>query len=188
MTKKEEALSQMQEYRTRLFIYGLDPCMKELILHILKFNNNNVEEGGFLSGIPGALLGDYTILESDILAPAVSFRPNIVFVGSAVLPETYSPLIESIVPGGVFIFHSSLRVIKSGPLVTENYFRKIPYEVPLVKRIKNSLYLQTDYGEIPTSATDISKIRDLEGVRIFMQQLGIMEDTFYEAFACFSLN
>jgi UDP-N-acetylmuramate: L-alanyl-gamma-D-glutamyl-meso-diaminopimelate ligase len=66
-----------------------------------------------------------------------------------------------------------------------NFFRKIPYKTPDYKISDGKVFLKTNMGEIPLSVFGKYNLLNLEGARFICQQLGIMEEEFYEAIMSF---
>ena len=68
---------------------------------------------------------------------------------------------------------------------SQKYFRKLPYKTPEYSIREGKVYLKTSMGEIPLSVFGKHNLLNMEGAKLICQQLGIMEEEFYEAIMSF---
>lgn len=141
---------------------------------------------------------DFVLIAGSIENPAgtydgdlASYSPNIAALSMqasnfGVVPKATEDLISSIVPGGILIYEAG-----DAPLVktidnAENYFRKISYSSPGYTKFNGGLFLRTDLGEVPLLTVPEEDIALLEAARHVCNQMGIMDEDFYDAVSTFS--
>jgi len=143
--------------------------------------------------------GEYILGKEDLKPDFLLYKPNIALISDIEqeninTPEAFGKYINkfqefvnSITAGGVIIYNQEdvevVKIIEN----TSNYLRKIPYKTPNHEIINNQINLLTDMGKIPLDLTifDIDNLQNVEAARHLCQQLGVMEEEFYEAIMSF---
>ncbi len=163
------------QYRDKTRILVMGTALEPLVLHVLNFHGTEFDVVSKTHTDPSH--NDFSILGTDDLDLAAVFQPNIALLATGVP----SALLKRIVGGGVLIYpeNSTERLHSLHGL--SNYFRKIPYSAATCVREGKSTVWETDMGRLPLPFTDPQVTKQLEGIKILCQQLGIMEEPFYEA-------
>ncbi len=161
--------------KTRVLLLTSQSPVPKLVQEILNFYHKDsdfyVEENS------ENLNSDFVILETSDIQKATLFEPNIVLITSEIVTEDIIPLLTNITPGGVLIHHSNLAEIVDN---SANFFRKLEFTESQVQKSNDSFTLQTNIGAIPVSTKDELLIKNLEGIKLLVQQFGVMEEEFYE--------
>lgn len=173
---------QQEDFKTRVLIYSSFPHHAQLIQEVLKFHNKNVDWFGENSR---STESDFLVLQTSEASEAAGFNPTIVLVSSNVPSESLESVFNSITPGGVLIYPETIGNIVENTTV---YFRKLPYAASDIRQNADAKYLVTDFGDIPVLGLDPNIIADLDGIKLFCVQFGIMEEEFFEALAELLLN
>ena len=208
-----EFLYEQSKNKTRVVIGGSHgkTTITSMILHVLNFHHKNIDYmvGAQLEGFDCMVKitddNDFMILEGDeYLSSPIDLRskfllylPNIALLSGIAWDhinvfktfddyiEQFRKFVASIIPGGVLVYNEEdeevVKVIES----STNFFRKIPYKTPDYKISDGKVVLETNMGEIPLSVFGKHNLLNLEGARFICQQLGIMEEEFYEAIMSF---
>ena len=208
-----EFLYEQSKNKTRVVIGGSHgkTTITSMILHVLNFHHKNIDYmvGAQLEGFDCMVKitddNDFMILEGDeYLSSPIDLRskfllylPNIALLSGIAWDhinvfktfddyiEQFRKFVASIIPGGVLVYNEEdeevVKVIES----STNFFRKIPYKIPDYKISDGKVVLETNMGEIPLSVFGKHNLLNLEGARFICQQLGIMEEEFYEAIMSF---
>jgi UDP-N-acetylmuramate: L-alanyl-gamma-D-glutamyl-meso-diaminopimelate ligase len=208
-----EFLYEQSKNKTRVVIGGSHgkTTITSMILHVLNFHHKNIDYmvGAQLEGFDCMVKitdeNDFMILEGDeYLSSPIDLRskfllylPNIALLSGIAWDhinvfktfddyiEQFRKFVASIIPGGVLVYNEEdeevVKVIES----STNFFRKIPYKTPDYKISDGKVFLKTNMGEIPLSVFGKYNLLNLEGARFICQQLGIMEEEFYEAIMSF---
>lgn len=163
--------------KTRILISS-ESGMARLVLHILDFCGISTD---YIldNGEKNIQNNDFLIFESRHSDVAL-FHPNVVLLSSA--SELSIPdLLNSITGGGVLVYPENNENINAALENVENYFRRLPYTSthPIGDTI------ETPMGAIPISFAKHPIAEHLEGVRLLVQQLSVMEEDFYEAVMTF---
>lgn len=172
-------LQPLAQNKTRVLLFGLPTTLSAIVFHILDFHSiltDIITESHTL-----VRNSDFILLESDDISLGAALHPNIVFLGSHSVTEDYRSLIENISQGGILIFPEFVEQADKAVLMTNNYFRRMPYQPAEYQISGNHTDLTTPLGNIPVPFSAPEIFHDLEGARLFAQQMGIMEDEFYEA-------
>lgn len=208
-----EFLYEQSKDKTRVVIGGSHgkTTITSMVLHTLNFHQKDIDYmvGAQLEGFDCMVKlsqdTNFMIMEGDeylssTLDPRSKFllyRPNIALISGIawdhinVFPtfedyvEQFKKFVAGITPGGILIYNEedaeAVKVVESA----QNYFRKIPYRTPSYKIVDGIVHLQTDMGEIPLSVFGSHNLLNMEGARLICQQLGIMDEDFYEAIMSF---
>lgn len=163
--------------KTRILISS-ESGMARLVLHILDFCGISTD---YIldNGEQNIQNNDFLIFESQHSDVAL-FHPNVVLLTSA-SEFPISDLFSNITGGGVLVYPENNENINSALDNVENYFRQLPYASthPIGDTI------ETPMGIIPISFAKHPMAEHLEGVRLLVQQLSVMEEDFYEALMTF---
>lgn len=163
--------------KTRILISS-ESGMARLVLHILDFCGISTD---YIldNGEQNIQNNDFLIFESQHSDIAL-FQPNVVLLSS---PSEFpiSDLLNNITGGGVLVYPENDENINAALDNVENYFRQLPYIS--IHPIGDTI--ETPMGIIPISFAKHPMTEHLEGVRLLVQQLSVMEEDFYEALMTF---
>ena len=208
-----EFLYQQSKEKTRVVIAGSHgkTTITSMILHVLNFHNKEIDYmvGAQLEGFDCMVKitedTDFMILEGDeYLSSAddrqpkfLHYHPNIALISGIawdhinvfktfdVYLEQFRKFTESITSGGVLVYNEEdeevIKIVEN----SQKYFRKLPYKTPEYSIREGKVYLKTSMGEIPLSVFGKHNLLNIEGAKLICQQLGIMEEEFYEAIMSF---
>lgn len=208
-----EFLYQQSKDKTRVVIGGSHgkTTITSMVLHTLNFHQKEIDYmvGAQLEGFDCMVKltpdNDFMILEGDeylssildLRSKFLHYQPNIALVSGIAWDhinvfktfedyiEQFRKFIATITPGGVLVYNEEdLEVVKIVESA-ENYFRRIPYKTPKYKVVEGVVQLQTEIGDIPLSIFGAHNLLNMEGARLICQQLGIMDEEFYEAIMSF---
>ncbi len=208
-----EFLYEQSKNKTRVVIGGSHgkTTITSMILHVLNFHQKDIDYmvGAQLEGFDCMVKiteeNDFMILEGDEYLSSTDdrrpkfllYQPNIALISGIAWDhinvfKTFDEYIEqfrkftaSITPGGILVYNEEdeevVKVVESA----ENYFRKLPYKTPDYELRDGIVHLKTGIGEVPLSIFGKHNLLNMEGARLICQQLGIMEEEFYEAIMSF---
>jgi UDP-N-acetylmuramate: L-alanyl-gamma-D-glutamyl-meso-diaminopimelate ligase len=208
-----EYLYEQSKNKTRVVIGGSHgkTTITSMILHVLNFHQKDIDYmvGAQLEGFDCMVKitpeNDFMILEGDeYLSSPIDLRPkfllyqpNIALLSGIawdhinVFPKfedyllQFELFIKSITPGGVLVYNQEDEHIVKLVESAENYFRKIPYQTPDYQLVNEKVYLETPMGQVPLEVFGQHNLLNLEGAKAICQQLGVMEEEFYEAMTSF---
>lgn len=162
--------------KTRALIFTTQPAVAKLVQKTLSFYDKDVD---FFSPerSPETYTSDFIILPISEITDARAFEPNIVFISSEMNIGDLSELFPKITPGGVLIHHEEISAVVEN---SENFFKKMEFGDPKIRKSERSFVLQSDMGAIPLETGDELLIKNLVGIQYFTQQFGVMEEEFYE--------
>lgn len=208
-----EFLYEQAKNKTRVVIGGSHgkTTITSMILHVLNFHHKDIDYmvGAQLEGFDCMVKitndNDFMILEGDeYLSSPIDLRskfllylPNIALLSGIAWDhinvfktfddyiEQFRKFVETITPGGVLVYNEEDEEVVKVVENSTNYFRKIPYKTPDYKISDGKVFLKTNMGEIPLSVFGKHNLLNLEGARFICQQLGVMEEEFYEAIMSF---
>lgn len=188
-------INEIPNNKTRILIAGGKSNITSIamILHVMQFHQKDIDFvlksdlKGFDQKVKLSDDNDFIILEDSEDYP--DYQPNIVLISrikdnvpfSENEVENYRNIIENITSGGILIYPSENQEIEKLVEQSEKYFRKIPYSTPPFEIKNGIIYLDTTIGNIPLSIQQENHLLPIEGSRWMCQQLGIMEEDFYEA-------
>ena len=204
-----EFLYQQSKEKTRVVIAGSHgkTTITSMILHVLNFHNKEIDYmvGAQLEGFDCMVKitedTDFMILEGDeYLSSAddrqpkfLHYHPNIALISGIAWDhinvfktfddylEQFRKFTESITSGGVLVYNEEDEEVVKIVENSQKYFRKLPYKTPEYSIREGKVYLKTGMGEIPLSVFGKHNLLNMEGAKLICQQLGIMEEEFYEA-------
>ena len=208
-----EFLYQQSKEKTRVVIAGSHgkTTITSMILHVLNFHNKEIDYmvGAQLEGFDCMVKitedTDFMILEGDeYLSSAddrqpkfLHYHPNIALISGIAWDhinvfktfddylEQFRKFTESITSGGVLVYNEEDEEVVKIVENSQKYFRKLPYKTPEYSIREGKVYLKTSMGEIPLSVFGKHNLLNIEGAKLICQQLGIMEEEFYEAIMSF---
>lgn len=204
-----EFLYEQSKDKTRVVIGGSHgkTTITSMILHVLNFHGKNVDYmvGAQLEGFDCMVKitheNDFMILEGDeylsspidLRSKFLLYQPNIALISGIAWDhinvfktfddyvEPFRKFVASIRSGGILVYNEEDEEVVKIVENAENYFRKIPYKTPDYEIVNEIVNLKTDFGDIPLSVFGQHNLLNMEGARLICQQLGIMEEDFYEA-------
>ena len=208
-----EYLYEQSKDKTRVVIGGSHgkTSITSMILHVLHFHNRKEDYmvGAQLEGFDVMVRlsekSDFMIMEGDEYLSStldkrpkfLLYQPNIALVSGIawdhinVFPtfdnyvEQFQLFVDSITNGGVVVYNQEDMEVVKVVQKSQNPIRKLPYKTP-AHSIKNGItYLETEDGPIPLEIFGRHNLSNLEGARLICNQLGIMDEAFYEAIQTF---
>ncbi|WKS94328.1 UDP-N-acetylmuramate--L-alanine ligase [Riemerella columbina] len=208
-----EFLYEQSKDKTRVVIGGSHgkTTITSMILHVLNFHHQEVDfmVGAQLEGFDCMVKttehNDFMILEGDeylsspidLRSKFLLYQPNIALISGIAWDhinvfktfddyvEQFRKFVSTITPGGILVYNEEDEEVVKVVEQAENYFRKIPYRTPKYHINHHQVYLETEMGEVPVSVFGAHNLLNMEGARLICQQLGIMEEAFYEAIMSF---
>lgn len=208
-----EFLYEQSKNKTRVVIAGSHgkTTITSMILHVLNFHQKDVDfmVGAQLEGFDCMVKltqdNDFMVLEGDeylsspidLRSKFLLYQPNIALMSGIAWDhinvfktfddyiEQFRKFVASITPGGVLVYNEEDAEVVKVVENAENYFRKIPYKTPEYEINNGKVYLKTEMGDVPLSVFGAHNLLNMEGARHICQQLGIMDEDFYEAIMSF---
>lgn len=208
-----EFLYEQSKDKTRVVIGGSHgkTTITSMVLHALNFHQKEVDfmVGAQLEGFDCMVKiteeNDFMVLEGDeylssTLDPRSKFllyQPNIALLSGIAWDhinvfktfedylEQFRKFLATITPGGVLVYNEEDAEVVKIVEQAENYFRKIPYKTPEYEIREGKAYLKTEMGDVPLAVFGGHNLLNMEGARLLCQQLGIMDEEFYEAMMSF---
>lgn len=206
-------LYEQSKDKTRVVIGGSHgkTTITSMILHVLSFHQKEVDfmVGAQLEGFDCMVkttdYNDFMILEGDeylsspidLRSKFLLYHPNIALISGIAWDhinvfktfedylEQFRKFISTITPGGILVYNEEDPEVVKIVEQAENYFRKLPYKTPEYHFVDQQVYLKTELGDIPLSIFGAHNLLNLEGARLVCQQLGILDEDFYEAIMSF---
>ena len=191
-----EFLYQQSKEKTRVVIAGSHgkTTITSMILHVLNFHNKEID---YMVGFM-ILEGDEYLSSAEDRQPKfMHYHPNIALISGIAWDhinvfktfddylEQFRKFTESITSGGVLVYNEEDEEVVKIVENSQKYFRKLPYKTPEYSIREGKVYLKTSMGEIPLSVFGKHNLLNMEGAKLICQQLGIMEEEFYEAIMSF---
>lgn len=208
-----EFLYEQSKNKTRVVIAGSHgkTTITSMILHVLNFHQKEVDfmVGAQLEGFECMVKltqdNDFMVLEGDeylsspidLRSKFLLYQPNIALMSGIAWDhinvfktfddyiDQFRKFVASITAGGVLVYNEEDAEVVKVVENAENYFRKIPYKTPEYEIHNGKVYLKTEVGDVPLSVFGAHNLLNLEGARHICQQLGIMDEDFYEAIMSF---
>lgn len=208
-----EFLYEQSKNKTRVVIAGSHgkTTITSMILHVLNFHRKDVDfmVGAQLEGFDCMVKltqdNDFMVLEGDeylsspidLRSKFLLYQPNIALMSGIAWDhinvfktfddyiDQFRKFVASITPGGVLVYNEEDAEVVKVVDGAENYFRKIPYKTPEYEITNGKVYLKTEMGDVPLSVFGSHNLLNMEGARHICQQLGIMDEAFYEAIMSF---
>lgn len=208
-----EYLYEQSKDKTRVVIAGSHgkTTITSMVLHVLHFHKKEVDfmVGAQLEGFDVMVKltedNDFMVMEGDeYLSSALDrrpkillYRPNIALISGIawdhinVFPtfenyvHQFELFTESITNGGALIYNSEDEEVVKIAEASQNALKKFPYQTPEHFIEDGITYLQTVEGPIPLEIFGKHNLNNLEGARLICNQLGVMDENFYEAIQSF---
>ena len=185
---REKTIFEATKNKTRVVISG-DQKRGEItsvILHVLNFHDVQADYiiGENYEKTSLSTENDFVIIEAKSSENLENLHANIALITDISNDENignYKNFIQKITAGGVLVYNQEQKNLTDLAENSENYFRKFSYQKPAYTTKNNILFLETELGEIPLKNSDLELINHMEGARYICQQLGILEENFYEA-------
>lgn len=188
----ENTIFDFAKNKTRIVITGTEKKAEitSIILHVLRFHGIETDfvTGENYNNAHLTTENDFIIIEGKPNTNIENLCANIALVSGINKnedPEIYKNFINKITSGGVLVYNEQHPTLSQIAENSENYFRKFPYQKPNTKHINNIFHLETELGNIPLQITDTELVYHLEGARYICQQLGVLEEGFYESIMSF---
>ena len=169
--------------KTRVVITGNQnkTVATKLLLFVLEFVGKEID---YITSFSRRISGnDFVLFEAED-SELLEYQPNITLIIQADDNFLYEKYLKTITPGGIVIHDEGETNLSNLVESSENFFRKIIYQMPPFENTTNAIILQTDLGAIPIKISE-DHLNFIEGVKQLSQQLGIMEEEFYEALMLF---
>lgn len=99
--------------------------------------------------------------------------------------DTFRQFVASIEDGGILVYSQEDAKVDALVNSMEHPTRKIPYTTPSYRVAGDHTILETPDGEVQLQIFGGHNLQNLEGARLVCNQLGIMDEQFYEAIASF---
>lgn len=208
-----EYLYEQSKDKTRIVIGGSHgkTTITSMVLHVLHYHGREEDYmvGAQLDGFDVMVRlsddSDFMIMEGDEYLSStldrrpkfLLYQPNIALVSGIawdhinVFPtfenyaEQFQLFVDGITNGGVVVYNQDdfevIKVVNKSP----NPIRKLPYKTPKHYIEDGVTYLETQDGPVPLEIFGKHNLSNLEGARMIINQLGIMDDDFYEAIQSF---
>lgn len=152
------------------------PIFADCLLHCLAFHNI---EHSFYSGFNQNIIStDFHVFQTENATEFNEIKPNIALVIQSNAEEFHAINFENIINGGVLIYNEN---IEEKIAATQGFFRKIPFANAEITTDHNQQFLETDFSQIPIQLSDPLLQENIFGLKLLCQQMGIMEEDFYEA-------
>ncbi|WP_126653788.1 UDP-N-acetylmuramate--L-alanine ligase [Chryseobacterium aureum] len=208
-----EFLYEQSKNKTRVVIAGSHgkTTITSMILHVLNFHQKDVDfmVGAQLEGFDCMVKltqdNDFMVLEGDeylsspidLRSKFLLYQPNIALMSGIAWDhinvfktfddyiDQFRKFVAGITAGGVLVYNEEDAEVVKVVENAENYFRKIPYKTPEYEISNGKVYLKTEMGDVPLSVFGAHNLLNMEGARHICQQLGIMDEDFYEAIMSF---
>ncbi len=208
-----EYLYEQSKDKTRVVIGGSHgkTTITSMILHVLHFHEKEVDYmvGAQLEGFDVMVKlteeNDFMVMEGDEYLSStldrrpkiLLYHPNIALISGIawdhvnVFPtfENYlyqfELFIDEISAGGALIYNSEDENVVKIVENSEKPLKKFPYKTPDYSIEDGISFLQTSEGPIPLEVFGKHNLNNLEGARLICNQLGVMDDDFYEAIQSF---
>lgn len=185
---REKIIFEATKNKTRVVISS-DQKRSEItsvILHVLNFHSIQTDYiiGKNYEKTSLSTENDFVIIEAKASENLENLRANIALITNISNDENignYKNFIQKITAGGVLVYNQEHKNLTDLAENSENYFRKFSYQKPAYTTKNDILFLETELGEIPLKNSDLEVINHMEGARYICQQLGILEENFYEA-------
>ncbi len=209
-----EYLYEASKGKTRVVVAGSHgkTTITSMILHVLHYHDRDedymvgAQLEGFSTMVKMSEESTFMILEGDeYLSSPIDrrpkfhlYHPNITVISGIawdhinVFPtfenyvEQFSKYLDGVEEGGMVIYNREDEVLAN---LVENHggdYKMQSYGYPEYQVEDNQTYLYTEIGEVPLSIFGKHNLLNLEGARLICQQMGIMDDDFYEAIQSFT--
>lgn len=166
------------QHATRIVVFA-PPAFSRCLLHCLDFHE--ISYHFFQKGADHHTGEDYFIFQTQDAEEFMQIRPNITFIAPSENNMQHPSFLQSIVNGGVLVYNEKDVAINTQLESTAGFFRKLAYEDAHFEIKDSQAFLNTDFSQIPLAIEDVFLMQNIKGLQILAQQLGVMEEEFYEA-------
>lgn len=208
-----EFLLEQSKEKTRVVIAGSHgkTTITSMILHVLNFHHQDTDfmVGAQLEGFDCMVKisndSDFMILEGDeyLSSPIDAspkfwhYHPNIALISGISWDhinvfktfeeylDAFRIFIKKITSGGILVYNEEDENVVKLVEEAENYFRKMPYKTPNYEIKNGKTSVETEMGNVPLKIFGKHNLLNLEGARLVCNQLGILDEDFYEAMMSF---
>ena len=90
------------------------------------------------------------------------------------------------ITGGILVYNEEDENLVKLVDEAENYFRKMPYKTPNYETKNGKTSVETEMGQIPLKIFRKAQFTEFRRTRLICNQLGILDEDFYEAMMSFS--
>ena len=169
-----EAVSQART-STRIVLFA-PPIFADCLLHCLAFSD--VENSFYSEMKQNVISTDFHVFQTENANEFNLIQPNIALVIQNELSDFDELNFENIINGGVLIYNEKLEEKISE---TKGFFRKLSYQNAEISIENDQKFLETDLSQIPLQISNLLLEENILGLKLICQQMGIMEEDFYEA-------
>lgn len=208
-----EYLYEQSKDKTRVVIAGSHgkTSITSMILHVLHYHEKEVDYmvGAQLDGFDVMVKlteeNDFMVMEGDEYLSStldrrpkiLLYQPNIALISGIawdhinVFPtfenyvHQFELFVDSITPGGALIYNAEDPKVAKVVESSEKALKKFPYKTPEYTIEDGITYLQTEEGPIPLEVFGKHNLNNIAGARLICNQLGVMDEDFYEAIQTF---
>lgn len=170
--------------KTRVLIYCSEESLASLTRSSLELAGKPMNFQGESGELEEVEESDFVLLQTSNADKAKEFTPNIVLLTNVADKSTYGEFLNTVKAGGIVLYpesdHGTTELLGGLP----QYFRKIPY--PLLDEASDTL--SSDLGVIHMQFENGALRAHVEGIRLLLQHLGVMEEEFYESLSQFELS
>lgn len=160
---------------TRIALFA-PSIFAECLLHCLEFHN--IEHSFYSSSYQNIISTDFHIFQTENAEEFNEIKPNIALVIQNNEENFKAINFENIINGGVLIYNENLEEKITS---TQGFFRKLSFQNAEISIENNQQFLETDFSQIPIQISDSLLQENIFGLKLLCQQMGIMEEDFYEA-------
>lgn len=122
------------------------------------------------------ITGDFVAAQSEDSDAVADFHPTIVLISGTSEAKPHENILRSITGGGILVYPENFTVPE-----TDNYFRKMNFTTPGFTVSDGFFQLETEMGNIPLQVNSEETVKEIPGLLLLSQQVGIMADEFYDA-------
>ena len=160
---------------TRIALFA-PTIFAECLLHCLEFHN--IEHSFYSSSNQNIISTDFHIFQTENAEEFYEIKPNIALIIQNNEENFKAINFENIINGGVLIYNENLEEKITS---TQGFFRKLNFENTEITIENEQKFLKTDFSQIPIQISDSLLQENIFGLKLLCQQMGIMEEDFYEA-------
>ncbi len=208
-----EYLYEQSKDKTRVVIAGSHgkTTITSMVLHVLHYQGKEVDYmvGAQLEGFDVMVKlteeNDFMVMEGDEYLSStldrrpkiLLYQPNIALISGIawdhvnVFPtfenyvHQFELFVDSITAGGALIYNAEDETLVKVVENSEKALKKFPYQTPKYTIEDGISFLETSEGPIPLEVFGKHNLNNLEGARLICNQLGVMDEDFYEAIQSF---
>lgn len=179
MTFSEAVFNAKNSTRIALFV---PPVFSRCLLHCLEFHS--IEHSFHSISRQNIVSTDFHLFQTENPAEFNEIKPNIALVIQNSEQEFEAINFENIINGGVLIYNEN---VEEKIAATQGFFRKLSFENAKITSENDQQLLETDFSQIPIEISESLLQDNIIGLKLLCQQMGIMEEDFYEALMEFEI-